>query len=228
MKLFELKRELCLPISLDESWAFFSNPRNLALITPPSLNLNPIGDVPDAMFAGMIVSYKLRPFPGVHSIWITEISHVERPFRFVDEQRFGPYKFWHHTHEFEAINRGVRTTDTCYTPLDLFPLCWREQIPLVYDIHHHRCFPDGFTIREATEMAITTWNREPLFHISSPIFGWKGPTPERHHDFVDPGDFPAEWLGLPITVEIEAKAKEVAVIKLIHEFNGVRKKAVTI
>ncbi len=113
----------------------------------------------------------------------------------------------------------LENDDKCYTPLDLLPFCWREQIPLVYDVHHHRCLPDGFTVREATEMAITTWNREPLFHISSPIFGWQGPTPERHHDFVDVSDFPDEWLGLAITVEIEAKAKELAVMKLMHELN---------
>jgi UV DNA damage endonuclease len=119
----------------------------------------------------------------------------------------------------------LENDDKSYTPLDLLPFCWREQIPLVYDVHHHRCLPDGFSCKEATEMAISTWNREPLFHLSSPILGWKGPTPERHHDFVDAGDFPAEWLGIPVTVEIEAKAKELAVLRLINELNGGRKKA---
>ena len=122
----------------------------------------------------------------------------------------------------------LENDDKSYTPQDLLPFCWREQIPLVYDVHHHRCLPDGFTIREATEMAITTWNREPLFHISSPILGWKGSTPERHHDFVNASDFPAEWLGLQITVEIEAKAKELAVLKLVNELNGGPEKSVTI
>lgn len=126
------------------------------------------------------------------------------------------------------LSRRVRSRltlendDRCYAPLDLLPFCWREQIPLVYDVHHHRCLPDGFSVLEATEMAITTWNREPLFHVSSPIFGWKGPTPERHHDFVDVNDFPAEWLGRSITVEIEAKAKELAVQKLMSELNAHR------
>ena len=119
----------------------------------------------------------------------------------------------------------LENDDKSYTPLDLLPFCWRERIPLVYDVHHHRCLPDGFSIKEATEMAISTWSREPLFHISSPILGWNGPTPERHHDFVDAGDFPEEWLGLQITVEIEAKAKEPAVLKLINELNGGCKKA---
>lgn len=118
----------------------------------------------------------------------------------------------------------LENDDTSYAPVDLLPLCWREQIPLVYDIHHHRCLPDGFSTGEATEMALTTWNREPLFHISSPIQGWDGATPKRHHDFISMCDFPKEWLRHQITVEIEAKAKELAVLKLMHELGSDPKK----
>ena len=59
-----------------------------------------------------------------------------------------------------------------------------------------------------------------MFHISSPLEGWGGPKPKRHHDFIDVKDFPACWLGKKITVEVEAKAKEVAVEKLKIELTS--------
>ena len=108
----------------------------------------------------------------------------------------------------------LENDDKTYTPADLLTLCLAEGVPLVYDAHHHRCLPDGLTVEAATAAARTTWQREPLFHLSSPLEGWQGPKPERHHDYIDPQDFPAAWLGWPVTVEIEAKAKELAIAKL--------------
>ncbi|MFT5527151.1 MAG: UV DNA damage endonuclease [Pirellulaceae bacterium] len=111
----------------------------------------------------------------------------------------------------------VENDDTTYTPSDLLPMCRAEGIPLVYDVHHHRCNSDELSIAEATEQAIVTWDREPMFHISSPIEGWKGPKPRRHHDFISLRDFPQCWNGLSLTVEVEAKAKEVAVLRLMKQ-----------
>jgi UV DNA damage endonuclease len=111
----------------------------------------------------------------------------------------------------------VENDDRTYSPADLLPLCRAEGLPLVYDAHHHRCRPDGLTVEEATAAAVATWDREPLFHLSSPIAGWDGPGPQRHHDFIDIRDFPACWRGLDLTVEVEAKAKEVAVLRLLQE-----------
>lgn len=108
----------------------------------------------------------------------------------------------------------VENDDRVYTPADLLPLCRSEGVPLVYDVHHHRCNPDGLDVREATEQAVATWDREPLFHISSPIAGWKGPRPQQHHDFIDVRDFPLCWMDRTLTVEVEAKAKELAVLRL--------------
>ncbi|HAM73132.1 MAG TPA: UV DNA damage repair endonuclease UvsE [Verrucomicrobiales bacterium] len=108
----------------------------------------------------------------------------------------------------------VENDDRTFTPEDLLPVCRAGGIPLVYDVHHHRCCSDSLSIAEATEAARATWNREPLFHLSSPIEGWSGPRPERHHDYIDPSDFPPIWRGWPLTVEVEAKAKEEAVMRL--------------
>lgn len=112
----------------------------------------------------------------------------------------------------------VENDDKCFTPLDLLPLCQKIKIPLVYDVHHHRCLMDSFSIAEASQSAFETWKREPLFHISSPLEGWSGPRPQRHHDYIDIIDFPACWLNCQdFTLEVEAKAKEVAVAKLYQE-----------
>lgn len=111
----------------------------------------------------------------------------------------------------------VENDDRIFTPSDLLSVCRTTGIPLVYDVHHHRCNQDGLSEEQATEMAIATWNREPMFHLSSPLEGWDGPKPERHHDFIDVNDFPKCWRQKNITVEVEAKAKEIAVEKLARD-----------
>jgi len=114
----------------------------------------------------------------------------------------------------------LENDDKVYTPSDLLPVCADTGVPLVYDVHHHRCLSDGLSVAETTKRARKTWKSEPLFHISSPIEGWNGPKPQRHHDYINVADFPDEWLGWPLTVEVEAKAKELAVARLIDDLHG--------
>lgn len=113
----------------------------------------------------------------------------------------------------------LENDDRSYTPRDLFPTCKQLEIPMVYDVHHHRCLGDELSIEAATEQSIATWNREPLFHISSPRDGWGSPNPRKHHDFIDIRDLPRKWSALEITVEVEAKAKESAIKKLIDDID---------
>jgi UV DNA damage endonuclease len=109
----------------------------------------------------------------------------------------------------------LENDDKVYTPAELLPVCNDTGVPLAYDVHHHRCLPDGLSIEAATERAMATWSREPVFHISSPLEGWRGPRPERHHDYINPRDFPAVWRYRALTVEVEAKGKELAVARLL-------------
>jgi UV DNA damage endonuclease len=109
---------------------------------------------------------------------------------------------------------ALENDDTLYAPSDLVPVCMQSGIPFVYDVHHHRCLPDGQSIDEVTVQALKTWDREPLMHIASPREGWSGGNPRMHHDYIDPDDFPGCWRGLTATVEVEAKAKECAVLRL--------------
>ncbi len=114
---------------------------------------------------------------------------------------------------------ALENDDRIYAPADLLPVCSSSGIPFVYDVHHHRCHPDGLSVEEATKRAVATWRREPLLHISSPKDGWNSPNPRPHHDFVDLADLPDCWRGLPITVEVEAKAKEIALCHLLAAFD---------
>jgi len=119
----------------------------------------------------------------------------------------------------EEIGRRLtlENDDRVYTPADLLPVCRQTGVPLVYDVHHHRCLPDGASIEKTTQAALATWNREPLFHISSPLNGWDQGPCRPHHDTIDPVDFPDCWRGLDMTVDVEAKAKELAVLQLKSE-----------
>ena len=111
MKIYTLKAIQNLPIGIEEAWGFFSNPYNLKVITPEWLNFKVTCKLPEKMYAGMIISYKVHPVLGMPMNWVTEITHVKEPVYFVDEQRFGPYKLWHHQHHFKETIDGVEMTD---------------------------------------------------------------------------------------------------------------------
>ena len=101
-----------IPVSLQEAWAFFSNPSNLPLITPVAMSFNIISKYHgDNLYPGQILEYQVAPVAGIKMYWMTEITHVEEYKYFVDEQRFGPYAMWHHQHFFRTVKDGIEMTD---------------------------------------------------------------------------------------------------------------------
>lgn len=108
---FAFERIQTLPTTIDSAWDFFCDPGNLARITPPGMDFRITSPPQATTYAGQIFTYTVRPLFGISMVWTTEITHVTRPNFFVDEQRFGPYRFWHHQHFFREVEGGVEVRD---------------------------------------------------------------------------------------------------------------------
>jgi ligand-binding SRPBCC domain-containing protein len=104
--IYTLRRSKIVPMSIDRCWSFFSDPRNLAKITPPSLGFRVESELPEEIHPGLMIRYTVSSLFNNPMSWLTEITHVQKPGYFVDEQRVGPYRIWHHEHFFRAIGTG--------------------------------------------------------------------------------------------------------------------------
>lgn len=124
MQAYHLKFQQRIPIGIDEAWDFFSSPLNLAKITPQDMAFTVTSELQEneKMYPGMIITYKVSPVAGIKLNWMTEITQVEDLQYFIDEQRLGPYKFWHHQHHFKEITGGVEMNDilTYGLPMGIF------------------------------------------------------------------------------------------------------------
>ena len=118
MAVYQLTTEQKLTTSIDAIWDFISSPRNLQKITPDYMGFDITSEnLPEKMYPGMIIRYKVSPLLGLKMTWVTEITHVVDKSYFVDEQRVGPYKIWHHQHRIVPIKKGVLMTDqVTYVP----------------------------------------------------------------------------------------------------------------
>jgi ligand-binding SRPBCC domain-containing protein len=120
--MYELHTKQKLPISVTEAWAFFSDPKNLREITPTYMGFDILSGADRKVYAGQIIRYTVKPLLGLKLNWVTEITHVAPGQFFVDEQRFGPYAFWHHKHFLHPIEGGVEMEDWVHYKLPMGPL----------------------------------------------------------------------------------------------------------
>ena len=136
-----LKTVQKIPVDIRTAWEFFSSPGNLKVITPPGMGFNITSQYSeDKMYSGMIITYIVKPFPLIPVKWVTEITHVSEPYYFVDEQRFGPYRFWHHQHKFREIVGGTEVTDIIHYKLPfwfigkiVYRLIVKRQLKKIFD-----------------------------------------------------------------------------------------------
>ena len=112
MAVCQLKISQKIPAPLEQVWDFIASPKNLKIITPPSMGFDiTSNNGNDKMYEGMIIRYKISPVFGIKTTWVTEITHI-KPFQyFVDEQRVGPYNLWHHEHFVDKVEGGTLMTD---------------------------------------------------------------------------------------------------------------------
>ena len=122
MSLHRFETVQVLPVDRAEAWAFFSNPRNLSVITPPEMGFEITEEVPEHVHPGLIVVYRVRPLLGIPVTWVTEITAVVEEELFVDDQRIGPYRFWHHQHHFREVADGTEVRDIVHYALPFGPL----------------------------------------------------------------------------------------------------------
>jgi ligand-binding SRPBCC domain-containing protein len=132
-----------LPVPLSEAWAFFSDPRNLAAMTPAWLRFEFTSDLPEHMYAGLRMTYRVRPFLGIPVVWVSEITEIDVPHRFVDEQQRGPYRSWRHEHRFRPVTGGVEMEDLVSYALPFGPvgslaerLFVRRQLTRIFAFRH--------------------------------------------------------------------------------------------
>lgn len=109
--MYQLKKKQFVKADLDTCWNFFSSPKNLQKITPEYMGFDILTELPEKMYEGLMISYNVKPLLNISMEWITEIKYVHEKKFFVDEQRKGPYKIWHHEHHFKAVDGGVEMTD---------------------------------------------------------------------------------------------------------------------
>jgi len=128
----KLRQEQFIPITMEEAWHFFSSPENLNAITPDDMVFDIISEIPATMYEGLFINYRLKPFLNIPVNWCTEITHIQEMNYFVDEQRIGPYKIWHHEHHFKSVDGGVIMTDLLHYDIGKSVFGWLAGILFVH------------------------------------------------------------------------------------------------
>ena len=124
MPIFRLDAAQTLATDIETAWTFFSDPHNLAVITPPEMRFEITGEPPATIHPGLIITYRLSPLPmlPMRVSWATEIARVNAPYDFADAQIAGPYALWHHEHRFQEVEGGILASDQVHWSLPLDPI----------------------------------------------------------------------------------------------------------
>ena len=124
MKIYQLYRQQHLNLTTREAWNFFSSPYNLNDITPEFFHVTITSRVPENIYAGLMISYRMKAVFGIPMNWLSEVIHCDEPKRFVYEQRIGPFKFWSHEVCLTEEQNGLVLEDIMFYAM---PMGWLGQ-----------------------------------------------------------------------------------------------------
>lgn len=125
MQIYQLYRRQQLNMTLEEAWDFFSSPYHLNDITPVFFQVEITSRVPQKIYAGLMISYRMKAVFGIPMAWLSEVSHCDEPKRFVYQQRIGPFKFWSHEVCLTETPSGIQLEDIMFYAM---PLGWLGEL----------------------------------------------------------------------------------------------------
>ena len=138
--LYSLHATQFIKSDINTVWDFISSPANLAKITPAYMGFKILNEDAGKMYPGQIIEYHITPLAGIKMHWVTEITHVKDKEYFVDEQRYGPYAFWHHKHFLKEVPGGVEMRDSLHYKLPFgifgrlaYTLFIKKQLQQIFD-----------------------------------------------------------------------------------------------
>ncbi len=131
MKVHHIYRQQLLSMDLKQAWDFFSSPYYLNRITPEFFHVRIDSPVPDKIYGGLLICYRMKAVFGIPMTWVSEISHCEEPHRFVYRQMAGPFKFWSHEVCLKEHTDGITVDDIVYYAI---PFGWLGNLVKKYFI----------------------------------------------------------------------------------------------
>ena len=141
MRIFEFQNHVWVPTSIEETFDFFSDAHNLERLTPPTLRFEILTPSPIQLESGTLIDYRLKVL-GMRVLWQSEITVWEPPYRFVDEQRRGPYSLWVYEHTFSAQAGGTLAEDKLrYAVLGGAFVNWlfvSRDVPKIFEFRNRR------------------------------------------------------------------------------------------
>lgn len=125
MKIYQLYCRQTLNLSITEAWSFFSSPYHLNDITPDFFSVCITSRIPERIYGGLMISYRMKAVFGIPMTWLSEVTHCNEPCRFIYQQRLGPFKFWSHEVCLTKQENGIILEDIMFYTM---PMGWLGQL----------------------------------------------------------------------------------------------------